>query len=261
MKSGIITTYITAFAAIAFSLSAVRAGETSGKAITPPEDDLSSYIYMDAWAASLKGNIGVAGRTSSIDVGFDDIVDNLDAAFAGGFGFQKGKWGLLTEVFWLKVSTDAPTPGSLFKRADIGVEQVMVDGHISYRFFECPQGKGHLDVIGGARYMYMDTTLGFVPGAAPRRINVGGSESWWDAYGGIKGRYDINDKWFLPFRGDVGGGDSSLVWQAIAGVGYQFDSGFDMRLAYRYMSYDYSGGGFTYDVETHGPIFIVGYSF
>ena len=137
----------------------------------------------------------------------------------------------------------------------------MADGHISYRFFECPQGKGYLDVIGGVRYMYMDTTLSFAPGIAPARVNVGGSESWWDVYGGVKGRYNITDNWNLPFRADVGGGDSSLVWQAMAGVAYQFDSGVDLALAYRYMNYDYTNGGFTYDMETHGPVFLIGYTF
>lgn len=261
MKSKIIATFFAALVAFSAKAPSVQAGEVFAKAIAEPIDDSSFYIYADIWAIGIKGDIGAKGMTNSIDVGFDDILDNLDATVAGGFGYQKGKWGFLTEFVWLKVSTDAPTPGALFSRVDLGVEQFIADGHISYRIFECRQGKGYIDLIGGARYMYVKNTLDFLPGAAPHQKNFDGSKSWWDAYGGLKGRYNITDKWFVPFRGDAGGGGSSIAWQAMAGIGYQFNPTFDMKLAYRYMAIDYSDGGFLFDVATSGPIVTLGFTF
>jgi len=259
MKSKIIA--LATLAVCAFSIPSLQAGEVSSKAVAMPPDESSFYFYADIWAIGIDGDVGVGGIVNSVDVGFDDIVDSLDASLAGGFGYQKGKWGFLTEGVWLKLSTDAPTPGPLFRGADIGVEQVMADGHISYRIFECPQGKGYIDVIGGVRYTYVKISLSLAPGLAPRRISSEGSESWWDAYGGFKGRYNITDKWFVPFRADVGGGGSTLVWQAMAGIAYQFNPMFDMKLGYRYMAVDYSDGGFVYDVATSGPLLSLGLTF
>ncbi|MFK5923020.1 MAG: hypothetical protein QM496_12645 [Verrucomicrobiota bacterium] len=261
MKTNILLTSLAALVALATLTPAANAGDTPEAAIAPAVDNSSFYIYADLWAIGINGDVGIGGFTNPVDVGFDDILDNLDASLAGGFGFQKGKWGFMSEFVWLKVSTDAPTPGPLFRKADIGVEQFMADGHISYRIFECPKGKGYLDVIGGLRYTYLKTSLSFAPGLAPRRVNVAGSKGWWDGYGGLKGRYNITDKWFVPFRADVGGGGSSLTWQAIGGIGYQFTPGFDMKLAYRYFAMDYSDGGFIYDVATSGPILSLGYKF
>ncbi len=261
MKLKILLSSLAAFVAISIPTSEIIAGEVPTEAIAPAVDDSSFYIYTDLWAVGINGDVGIGGFSNPVDVGFDDILDNLDASLAGGFGFQKGKWGFLTEALWLKISTDAPTPGALFRKADIGVEQFMADGHISYRIFECSKGKGYLDVIGGLRYTYLKTSLSLAPDRAPRRVSVVGSKSWWDGYGGLKGRYNFTDKWFAPFRADVGGGGSSLTWQAMAGIGYQFTPGFDMKLAYRYFAVDYSDGGFLYDVATSGPILSLGYKF
>lgn len=261
MKSNIITAAFAAGILLITSASSLKAGEVSAKAIAEPMDDSSFYVYVDLWAIGIKGDMGVGGMTAPINVGFDDILDNLDATLAGGFGYQKGKWGFLTEFVWLKVSTDSSTPGPLFRKVDIGSEQFMADGHVSYRIFDCPDGRGFIDVIGGVRYTYLKTTLSFAPGAAPGRVNVEGSESWWDAYGGLKGQLNINDKWFVPFRADVGGGGSTLAWQAMAGIGYQINPSCDVKLAYRYMGIDYSDGGFVYDVDVSGPIVALGFTF
>ncbi len=261
MKSKKLLTSIAAFAALTVPAAGIKAGEAPAAAIAPAVDDSSFYIYADIWAIGIDGQVGVGGLTSQVDVGFDDIIDNLDASLAGGFGFQKGKWGFLTEFVWLKVSTDVPTPGQAFRKVDVGVEQFIGDGHVSYRIFECSQGKGYIDVIGGLRYFYLDNTLSFAPGRAPRRVDARSTQSWWDGYGGFKGRYNITDKWFVPFRADVGGGGSSLVWQAMGGIGYQFTPGFDMKFAYRYMDIDYSNDGFLFDVATSGPILSLGFTF
>ncbi|MCF6314454.1 MAG: hypothetical protein L3J39_18540 [Verrucomicrobiales bacterium] len=261
MKANILHNGLAVLVALANLVPAANAGDTPEAAIAPPVDDSSFYIYADVWAVGIKGDVGVGGLSKPVDVGFDDILDNLDASLAGGFGYQNGKWGFLTEALWLKISSDAPTPGPLFRKADIGVEQLMADGHISYRIFECSQGKGYLDVIGGVRYTYIKTSLSLAPGLASRRISAAGSKSWWDGYGGVKGRYNITDKWFVPFRADVGGGGSAITWQAMGGIGYQFNPMFDVNLAYRYMAVDYSDGGFIYDVASSGPMLTLGCKF
>jgi hypothetical protein len=64
--------------------------------------------------------------------------------------------------------------------------------------------------------------------------------------------------WFAPYYADVGGGDSKLTWQAMAGVGYAYKWG-DVVLAYRYLSYEQGGNKLLEDVNLGG--FALGVNF
>ena len=53
----------------------------------------------------------------------------------------------------------------------------------------------------------------------------------------------------------IGGGASSdLVWDVMAGAGYQFTDMFSLEVGYRAAAVDYSNDGFVYDVVQQGPI-------
>jgi hypothetical protein len=54
---------------------------------------LGAEIHL--WGASVAGKT-VSG--SDIDVDFDDLLKNLDLAFMGVFGAQKGKWSLFADL-------------------------------------------------------------------------------------------------------------------------------------------------------------------
>ena len=45
-------------------------------------------------------------------------------------------------------------------------------------------------------------------------------------------------RWFLPWYLDAGTGDSDFTWQAMAGVGYQFDWGATV-LSWRHLDYEF----------------------
>ena len=125
----------------------------------------------------------------------------------------------------------------------------MVDPKLTYRIAEWD--RGWLEVIGGARYLNMDLDITQQPGLLPR-LQVAGTESWWDAVGGIRARHFLNDRLYLMCLADVGGGSSDVTWQVLAGIGYQLNERTNLNLAYRYLSYDYANGGFLYDVDTQG---------
>ena len=54
-------------------------------------------LTPDLWTAGLKGHVGEGGTLSPINIGFDDIWDNLDLAWEvfGGLGYQVTDWILL----------------------------------------------------------------------------------------------------------------------------------------------------------------------
>jgi hypothetical protein len=109
-----------------------------------------------------------------------------------------------------------------------------------------------LDLLAGARYLYMKAGLTIAPLA-----KASTSGSGWDGIVGARGNVELNQNWFMPFHVDVGAGDTELTWQAFVGVGYKYEK-FDLIMGYRYLDWDFDDsdkGGDTFnDFTISGPI-------
>ncbi len=81
-----------------------------------------------------------------------------------------------------------------------------------------------------------------------------GRQDWLDPIIGVRAQWNINEKWYLACKSDVGGFSvgSDLAWTLQATVGYKFTERFSAELGYRYMHADYSEGSFDYDVAQAG---------
>jgi hypothetical protein len=79
-------------------------------------------------------------------------------------------------------------------------------------------------------------------------------KNWLDPIIGIRAQWDLNERWFLAGKCDIGGFGvgSDFTWTAQGTVGYQFTEAVSAELGYRYMDTDYSDGAFVYDVAEHG---------
>ena len=56
-----------------------------------------------------------------------------------------------------------------------------------------------------------------------RSVSESESGSNWDAVVGLRGKTDMNDKWYLTYYGDVGASDSDLTRQVAAAVNYRLE--------------------------------------
>ena len=106
--------------------------------------------------------------------------------------------------------------------------------------------------MAGARYFYVNAPLGV---NYTKKIEEYGHA--WDGIVGLRGKYDLNEKWFMPFHFDVGTGEIDLTWQAFAGVGYKYDN-FDVIAGYRHLEFkfdDNDDAGDVFDTITiNGPM-------
>lgn len=126
----------------------------------------------------------------------------------------------------------------------------------TFRIAEGPAG--FFDVYGGFRYNYTsldinaDRSNRFV--LIPRDIDDSGSKTWTDPLIGLRGQWNINDKWFLAGKGDIGGFGvgSDLAWSLQGTVGYNFTESVSAEIGYRYLHTDYDNGRLTYDVAQAG---------
>lgn len=84
--------------------------------------------------------------------------------------------------------------------------------------------------------------------------NASADKSWTDPIIGARAQWNIDDKWFLAGKGDVGGFGvgSDFAWNLQATVGYQFTETISAELGYRYYQTDYSDSGFVYDMAQSG---------
>jgi hypothetical protein len=84
--------------------------------------------------------------------------------------------------------------------------------------------------------------------------NASADKDWVDPIIGVRAQWNINDKWFLAGKSDIGGFGvgSDLAWTLQGTVGYQFTDNVSAELGYRYLQTDYQDGAFAYDVAEAG---------
>jgi hypothetical protein len=119
-----------------------------------------------------------------------------------------------------------------------------------------------LDLIGGARYLYLKPGLDLAVNNQSRSFSDSGDVL--DGIVGIKGRTPLSEKWFLSYYLDVGTGDTDLTWQAAGGLGYHFQS-LDAFAGYRYLEWNFdsndTGGKLFNDLNFSGPYLGVRFRF
>lgn len=217
----------------------------------------SGAIYL--WGADIGGQ---TIRGSEVEVGFSDLLDNLEMAFMGAFAARKNNWSLLTDVVYMDLAVDKTADLSV----PIGPIQVPVTTSVSldvegwilhfaggYNLYS--EGKSRLDLIGGARYLDLDQTMflslqSLGPGQS-RTISE--SLTAWDGIVGVKGNATLGERWFLPYYLDIGAGDSKFTWQATAGIGYRAGRVVDLALVYRHLEWDLDSARVVDDINFSGP--------
>lgn len=265
MKSSLLLPLV-AFAALTSPFHAM-AGETSvpsGKgSVLPPPPAESNWWWTSTsygWLTDISGDIGVRGYKAPIDVGMDDILDNLDFSYMSYNEIGYKKWSAGLDVVYAKLSDDSTfAVGPLSGDASIELEQAFITGRLQYRAVD--NGALKLDVFTGLRWNYYDVDFHVNSNIGDRGIS--GGEDWLDVIVGARAVAQLGGNWFFHSMGDIGGfgAESDLTWQAVAGIGYQFTPRISGVVGYRAMGVDYDKGGFLVDTVSHGPALGLSFSF
>jgi hypothetical protein len=219
--------------------------------------EFAGAIYL--WGADINGQ---TGRGSSVEVTTSDLLDNLEMAFMGAFAARKNNWSLLADVVYLDLGVDktvdlsisvGPTTIPVTTSASLDQQGLVLQFVGGYSLYS--EGSSRLDLIGGARYLDLDTDLfleldSLGPGQS-RAIKD--SLSVWDAVVGLQGNASLGEQWFLPYHVDVGFGQSKLTWQAVAGIGFRAGRAVDLALVYRHLEWDFDSTRLIDDINFSGP--------
>jgi len=244
--------------AAAFVIAA-SAAAIDAQAQMTPTDSLRFRASIYGWFPGLSGTTEFPSGASgpSIDVDAKDVLESLKMAFMGTLEVQSGKWGGLVDWVYADLGADKSgtrdfsihgqtLPVGLNANLSLDIKTNIVTLAGTYSLIEKPEYSTGL--VFGARLLNMDQTLNWAfNGTGPLGIARSGttdiSMTNWDAIIGVRGRARFGDdhRWFVPYYGDVGGGNSKFTWQAMAGLGYSFKWG-DIIAVWRYLDYDFKSG-------------------
>jgi hypothetical protein len=224
--------------------------------IAPPEWQAAVAAYV--WGAGMNGTIGVLGLPAvDVDISFIDILDHLDFAAMAVGQVRYDRFGLFSDLVYVKISAAAATPlGRIAERAGFGQEIAIATLTGTYDFSRWERLQ--LQAMAGARIWSVETKLNLSGGRIPagRSLRREQQETWVDPLIGLQARYELDDRWFLTGWGMVSGfgAAADFGWDVLGAVGYEFNDRFSLAAGYRGAGVDYTNDGFVWDVAMHGPI-------
>ncbi|CAM5765627.1 hypothetical protein LMIY3S_01546 [Labrys miyagiensis] len=238
------------------SAAPVAAADLVQPIVPPPlviTNEWKFQATLYGWATALNGKVGVRGlRPVNVNVSFSDILKNLDGAVMGSFYASNGKWMVLTDVIFAKLS-DRVDVGPFGGSVKFEQKQAIVQGAVGYAL---PLGIPNLQLgpTVGVRYNYLDAKIEINPALIPVSAQRQGSKNWADPTIGLSMHYDINDRWFVNALADIGGFGvgSKLTSQGFVSLGYMWTKNVSTAIGYRVIYTDYKDGGFVYDTTQQG---------
>ena len=220
---------------------------------TSPSDSWKiDFVPLYLWATSLGGKLGAGPATLPVDLDFKQAAENLSGAFSFHLEASRGRWGLLADLNFIKLETDAdftvaghPAAGNL----ELG--NVIFEAGASYLVGPSPQ----LAIIGGLRTYTLSPKIGFttaVGGATPVDETITSP----NAFVGVTLRPKLSSRWTLITRADIGAGDANVTWSAEAGFGVRFKPWLGLAFGYKGLGIDVEYDDKVvrkYDVVHQGP--------
>jgi hypothetical protein len=151
--------------------------------------------YM--WGAGMDGSTGVGPVIADVDVGFSDILDNLEAGFMGMYRASRDGWSITADLVYMGLGATERGPGG----------QVVAGIDLDQTAFELDIGRevaANLIVFGGLRYNDISAEVR-ATGPLGEVRTADGDESWVDPVIGALYTIPFSDALSLTLRGDVGG--------------------------------------------------------
>jgi len=258
------TTMLLLSAAILAAPVVVKAADIAPVlAPQPRPDDPDKWTFSISpyfWAAGITGDTGVFGLPEvHVDESFGDILSDIDFGFMAAGDARYDRFSIVTDIIYARITTDSATPRGIFAdEVDLKTETFTAMIGAGYSVIDEPQGR--LDVIGGVKIWYTETTISFSGGPLG---GVSGTDdaTWVDAMAGVRGMYSITPSIYFTGWGLIGAGGADLDWDVMAAIGYKWNDTISAIAGYRALGVNYSDDTLTNDIVEHGPILGVVFHF
>ena len=215
------------------------------------------------WTATTNGNLAINGtRDIPVFMDFADAKSKLAGAFALHGEVRNGRWGVLSDINFIRLSSDvsyttpilgAPIAGT------VKLDQVIFNGKVMY---EVKPGTRFM-LVGGIRTFTMSPTAHFIGPVGGQLADIDVSKTEVAGVGGFVYRPRLAKKVLLLTQADVGGG-SAFTWSALGGIEFQIKPWIGLAAGYGALRIDTgnvpkSGTAVVNDVQyavtQYGPAF------
>jgi hypothetical protein len=220
------------------------------------------------WASELSGRVAVGETTVPLFLDFNDAADKLAGAFSLHGEARRNRWGMMADVNFLRLSTDADFVTPLLSRTVRGTAQIdMTVFEAGASYLVRPEKA--FSVIGGVRTYTLSPNVE-LEGPVRDVTLVEASRTAVGVFGGATFRPKLSEKWGLLTRADIGGG-SAFMWSATVGAEYRFKPWAGLMVGYHALGVDTGdataasaatlpagtakSGNIKYDVTHYGPMF------
>ncbi|SLN09540.1 hypothetical protein PEL8287_00020 [Roseovarius litorisediminis] len=216
--------------------------------------ELAPYL----WGSGISGTSSVVSALppANVDASFSDILENLDAGAMFFGSATKDRFGIMGDLQYVSLSGAATGSGGLLSGS---VENKLLILSLGGEWIASRTDTSEVRLIGGVRHWDTETNIALTVG--PSGGTASGSDQWWDAMVGARGRYNLNEKSYLTGVALFGGGGSDFMADVFAGYGYRLSERTSLVGGFRYLSVDRNDGGFVYDVEQQGVLLGVNFTF
>ncbi|HEU4936143.1 MAG TPA: hypothetical protein VFT39_06810 [Vicinamibacterales bacterium] len=241
------------------STSRVTSAQTNGWQV-----DVAPLYF---WGATTSGNIAINGtRDIPVYMDFSDAAKNLAGAFMFRGEARKGPWGLLGDVFLIRLSSDVnyTTPIlSLPLAGTLKLDQTIFNGKITYEV----TADSRFYVVGGMRTLTMAPTIRFTGPVGGQLAEIDISRTVAAAVGGVIYRPKLSDRIVLLTQADIGGG-SAFTTSATGAIEFLITRWVGLAAGYNLLRIDTgsvpkSGTAPVNAVETgvtqYGPVFTLAF--
>ncbi len=247
---------------IAAVLSALTPVSAFAADAVPPADS-SDWAFTAAaylWGSGISGQSGVFGLPAQeVDLGFGDILKDLDFAFMGLAEARNGRFVLGVDLTYTTVGSTVKNPRKvetlLVNKIDVDTTSWMVTGFGGYTVFD--NDVIRLDAIAGGRLWSVNSDFTLKSDfAVVNGRSASDGATWVDPLIGTRVRVDMAPDIYLSAWAMIGGFGvgSELMWDVMAGAGYEFTDHVSVFAGYRAASVNYSNDGFVYDMLQQGPV-------
>src|SRR5271157_3770335 len=107
---------------------------------------------------AFSGHTGFRGVNPYVNVGFGQILNNVNVISSLAGEVRKGRFGVLGDYLYLNGQAGTDERAGLVSKVDLGLQQFIGEFFGSYRIIEGP--RGWLDLLGGLRNIYLGSQVG-----------------------------------------------------------------------------------------------------
>ena len=219
------------------------------------DDDWKFRLSPYIWFAGFEGEVGpLKGVPSSdVDISASDALSDTDSSFMLILDAKKGLNGIYTDIFYSDITSTEKIDAGTSTKVRSSTETTMIT--VAYAYSVLQDNAMNVDLMAGARWWQIDADIKIKSQVPELNLSGDNTESWFDPFIGVKGKFPITDSnFYISGGGGYGGFDinAKSFYDISANLGYRWTDKIDTVVGYRQFDLDYDQNDFKYDAKQSG---------